>query len=798
MLSDTQFREYITFIHALKGVAKEYITITRNSEPNRMVGVRAKNNVCSWVVSSKMGRSISTESRTAEKSFVILSEYDDSVLEIWDQPQPVQVVRTNKRGRLQKGSYNPDFLVLSNDGPKVVEVKPAEVLEELIESQPDNWVKRANGEYSYLPAKKAFSDMGLAHEVFCYSRDIRYRVANLELMLRSRSVGAVEPCLQSRLYKLFEESFSWSLYGLKNSLSLNCYTPLIQLVDQGEIFFDIDNELLSEPRGCFITSDMSLVGESKALRDSQKIYNDDLLSISIAKFPSYSCAAKALEKLRKIESGAGAERSIRRWKQQVRVGSSKGLTPFQSLIPRTYLSGNRVCRVSDVVVDYLQKYFVNTHGPSQGLSDYRSYIRYKDMAKEHHPDFDPVSRRTFMRRLREIPASVIAKARQGRRGENAAADPSDPTERSLKAQLPWQAAAIDHYKADVYLVFYSNNGQIFVERPWITAMIDLSTGAVLAITLSFRDPSRNSCAKVIRECVRTHCRLPLEIIVDRGSDFRSVYFSALLAHYGVTLSLRPSAHSRYGGEVEGLFGEFKKMWLTQRPGNLADFEEARSVDGKLSPKQVAILKPYDFYKEIKAFTTWRDARPKGVHLESGRQRFLAGQKEFPFVGVSVNYDQDLMLATAVESKAYTVDFRRGIHIDDLYYYTPNIANIRGKKSKTEVRRDPENPHVVYALIDDIWEPCYSSQINSYSSLDQTAQFEQGLVAIEGVNLRRKVREEFDVELSRMCREMDKVRTDGEVPLISACVTEISENLDSKEDELDLDLDNLRVVSVGEW
>ncbi len=761
-----------------------------------MVGVRAKNNVCSWVVSEKMSHSISTESRTAEKSFVILCEYDDSVLEIWDQPQPISVVRTNKRGRQQKGSYTPDFLVLTSQGPKVVEVKPVAVLERLIESQPDNWIKSANDEYSYLPARKAFSDIGLVHEVFCYSRDIRYRVANLELMLRSRSVGAVSPCLKHRLYKLFEESFSWSLYDLKNALALNCYTPLIQLIDQGEIFFDLDEELLSEPRGCFITSDLNLVGEAKTLRNSQKIYKGGLSSTSITKFPSHSCAAKALGKLRKIESGAGAERSIRRWKQQIRDGSSKGLTPFQSLIPRTYLSGNRVCRVNDVVVDFLQEYFVNTHGPSQGLSDYRSYIRYKDMAKENHPNFDPVSRRTFLKRLREIPASVIAKARQGRRGENAAADPSNPEERSLKAQLPWQAAAIDHYKADVYLVFYSNNGQIFVERPWITAMIDLCTGAVLAITLSFRDPSRNSCAKVIRECVRTHRRLPLEMIVDRGSDFRSVYFSALLAHYGVTLSLRPSAHSRYGGEVEGLFGEFKKMWLTQRPGNLADYEEARSVDGRLSPKQVAILKPYDFYKEIKSFSAWRDARPKGVHLESGEERFLVGQKEFPFVGISVDYDQDLMLATAVESKAYTVDFKRGIHIDDLYYYTPNIANIRGKKSKLEVRRDPENPYVVYALIDDLWEPCYSSQINSYTSLDQSAQFERGLVAIEGTNLRRKIREEFDVELSRMCREMDEVRVEGEVPLISACATGMSENLESLEGELDLE--NLRIVSVGGW
>ena len=79
-----------------------------------------------------------------------------------------------------------------------------------------------------------------------------------------------------------------------------------------------------------------------------------------------------------------------------------------------------------------------------------------------------------------------------------------------------------------------------------------------------------------------------------------------MAHYGLILSLRPSGYPQFGGEMEGFFGEFVKQWLCQRPGNLADYKEVRSVDGSKAPKKAAILQPVDFYQELWAFCEWRE------------------------------------------------------------------------------------------------------------------------------------------------------------------------------------------------
>src|SRR5690606_37077107 len=153
------FEKYTTCSHSLSSAAKEYLITVRASPPSRAVGTGAGSNVCSWMVSSKMGFTLATESRTAEKAFVLLSEYDEDVLEIWDQPSPIRVSRTSKNGRLNVGSYTPDFLNLTISGPIITEVKPVDILQKLLQKEPDNWRLESEGVYRYEPAYRAFSEI---------------------------------------------------------------------------------------------------------------------------------------------------------------------------------------------------------------------------------------------------------------------------------------------------------------------------------------------------------------------------------------------------------------------------------------------------------------------------------------------------------------------------------------------------------------------------------------------------------------------------------------------------------------
>lgn len=335
--------------------------------------------------------------------------------------------------------------------------------------------------------------------------------------------------------------------------------------------------------------------------------------------------------------------------------------------------------------------------------------------------------------------------------------PVDPAQRNLKAQTAWQAAAIDHYLVDLYLIFFNQSDTPFVERPWLTVMIDLYSDKVLAFSISFLPPSRKSDSKVIRDCVRRHSQLPREIVVDRGADFKSVYFASLLAHYSVTLSQRPPGYSRSGGEVEGFFGEFKKQWLNQRIGNLADFKESRSVDGKMHPKKLAVLTPEDFYRELSAYCNWRDNKCRGIKPRSSDDTFQRSCTDFPHVSRKVKYDPEFIFVTAVECKDYSLNMQKGICVKGQWYSAPEMKSLLGKPKKQHVRIDPENPNVIYVKIVDRWVPFFSSNINTYAAKSIEHQIAEGLIKHEAFNLKSKIKECDNLLLAELVEEMDKCR-----------------------------------------
>lgn len=316
-------------------------------------------------------------------------------------------------------------------------------------------------------------------------------------------------------------------------------------------------------------------------------------------------------------------------------------------------------------------------------------------------------------------------------------------------------------------------------------------------------PCKQSVAKVFRECVRLHGRLPQEVILDRGSDFRSVYVSSLLAHYEVGNSLRPASHPRFGSVVERFFGEFKDQWLSQRKGNLADYKEARSVDGKLAPRRQAILRPADFIRELSKYRQWRENAMRGAHLESPGQKLTTLAGRYPFVSQPVDYDSEFLMMTAVDTKEYRVDQRRGISTNGRWYYAPELRQIRGRKKDVSVRLDPENPHVVYALIQGKWIPCYSSDASAYKTLDGPSQLATGLTQLEMTAQRRTFKQEQSQTLAKLVEEMDSAAAKSrDCPVaFSETTSQPKEDCEDSASESwidNLELDSLPPLAVESW
>ena len=220
MLTDQQFNEYVA-AQNLSLSSMEYIQEVRSSQASRMVGIRTINNVVSFVPSKKMGLTLSTESRGPERAFLLMSEYDERVLEIWDQPLPIQILRTDVNGRKIKRWYTPDFLVLTTDGPVIVEVKSEQSIDALAKRYPQDWIRLGDRSVDYVPGIDAFNGIGIQFKIFVFSNELRFLANNLDLMVRSRrNCSSID---LATLEKLFEQSFAWTLFDLKEKLGLVSY-----------------------------------------------------------------------------------------------------------------------------------------------------------------------------------------------------------------------------------------------------------------------------------------------------------------------------------------------------------------------------------------------------------------------------------------------------------------------------------------------------------------------------------------------------------------------------------------------
>ncbi|WP_168204115.1 integrase catalytic domain-containing protein [Aliikangiella coralliicola] len=763
------------------------------------MGTHARGNVVSWVPSPKLNnKTFATESRGAEWALNTLMQFDSKVLWYGDQPEPVDIVRSYKNGRKRRASYTPDGVSFTSLGPIVYEAKTLSDVEKLLVKYPSDWKRLESNAVVYIPAKEAFMRLGLTHKVYIYKPEDYIYITNLDHILWARA--SLEFCSpeSSEINKAFEMQFVLTLAVLQNQLKLSNQTPLIRAIDEGHIVVDLKDQLITDSENCLASTTHALLEHGKELRRSQLVYRKDLVnSKNLSLVPSLKGAEGALVRLEALNKGL-SNRSTRRWKARIKAGEQLGLSPFQSLISNYHRCGNRKKNLNYKVQNFLNNYLLNSFIHRQGISEYRGFVDYQSLARDAHPEFSPVSHKTFTRHLSKIPPEVIAYAKGGNRMGNQMALPTDPEHRHLKAQTAWERAAIDHYCVDLYLVVYAKKDKIVAERPWLTLMVDLYTGKVLAFSISFKKPSRHSVAKVLRSCVRNHGSLPREIIFDRGAEFKSVYLASLLAHYSVILSLRPAGNPRYGGEVEGFFGEFKKLWLCQRSGNLANYKEARAVDGKKTPKKAAVLFPADFHRELKLFCAWRENACRGTGGHSAEILFEQSCKDYPYVSRTISYDAEFIIVTCVEAKKYTVDMQRGINVLGTWYSSPAMQLLLSKPRKNEVRLDPENPNLIFVKVCDQWEPFYSSEINAYSAKSPEHQLAEGMIKHEAANLKKKIRFEDDIDLARLVHEMDRVREEQEAPPILEF--EMTESITEEQVEVFSKLKNttVRPLNIRAW
>lgn len=246
MLNDSELARLCQQL-GLSQQAQLVIEGIRKSPPARRVQ-SAAGNVSVRYPSRKMGLVIQAESHKVELARIYELEYDDKVLEYYDQPPSIKLTYQAKSGRAVTAVHTPDFFVIQRDSIGWEELKTEEGLRQQAEDKPHRYVQGENGRWCCPPGERYAGQWGLYYHVHS-SAEINWVLQRnlifLEDYLHGEAPRVNEAAVQAVCALVTRTP------GLKLDELLKCAQPassddIYTLIVTGQLYVNLGNVPLAE------------------------------------------------------------------------------------------------------------------------------------------------------------------------------------------------------------------------------------------------------------------------------------------------------------------------------------------------------------------------------------------------------------------------------------------------------------------------------------------------------------------------------------------------------------------------
>jgi transposase InsO family protein len=247
MLTQDQFTQYCHRLD-LSEAAQTVLNTIRTSPPVRRVRSSAKN-VAVRYPSRKMGMVIQAESHRNELAFVYEMEYDDEVLEYYDQPSVIKLSYQAKNGRNVGVLHTPDFFVLRADGAGWEECKTEADLHHLAEQMPQRYVWDKQGGWRCPPGEQYAAPYGLSYRIRS-SAEINWIFQRNLIFLQDylrEDCPDVADTAQVEVEQAISSEPGIKLNQLLQSVQQTSSDDLYRLIATGQIYADLRGAPLAEP-----------------------------------------------------------------------------------------------------------------------------------------------------------------------------------------------------------------------------------------------------------------------------------------------------------------------------------------------------------------------------------------------------------------------------------------------------------------------------------------------------------------------------------------------------------------------
>jgi putative transposase len=724
-----------TYIRRLKlsKETQERLIHIRSSPPSRTPEAR-KGNMPVWYPSKKMQCIIKAESAKVEFAFLLQTEHDDDVLEVWDQPPSIPLEYLDKRGRLQRPMHTADYFVFRYRECGWIECKPVEKLQQFAQQGSKRYVLDEKGQWRCPPGEAFAAKHGLTYQVWS-SDQINWAVQDNTLYLEDyyqdlERLNIPETTLEI-LYRFVDEHPGITLADLR-AAAHDVPADLINIaIARHALYVDLATYRLSEPWRTPVFRSRPLARASSQSRDqgnemvteskdrASRITSEGQALLDQASDVDLATAlfrnrvinpddyqddeqVQAAPRIATVQA-----RTKQRWQQRYREAETQYGSGFLGLLPGYHNCGG-TRKIGTEVITLIHSvlethYDTLTRKPKRG-----AYGEYLKRSEEQH--LEPVSQRTFYTEAhchKTVYEQIVV--REGMRAAYPFKDYVHESEKTVSrhGEYAWAMAHLDHTELNLVLCD-SRTGQS-LGKCWLTLLILSHPRRIAAFYLTFDPPSYRSCMMALRLCVKRYGRLPTAITVDGGPEFHSVYFEQLLALYCVRKHQRPASEPRFGSPQERLFGTMETEFLYHLLGNTQATQQPRTMTKATDPERLAV---WTLPKLAEQVQQWADEEYETIrHPALGmtpREAYeLSMKRDGERVHKYIEYDDTFLKATFPTTRKGTakVEPGVGVRMNYLDYWCEAMRDVTVENTQVKVRYDPFDVSSGYARIDGKWREC---------------------------------------------------------------------------------------------
>lgn len=249
--------------------ARILIEEIRSTAPSRRVRGGAGNVVVRYP-SRKMGFVIQAESHKVELAGIYEYEYDEEVLEYYDQPPPIKLSYEARNGKRVGVIHTPDFFMIRSDGIGWEEWKTEDELEKLLLRMPHRYERGEDGRWRCPPGENVAGPLELYYRIrssaeidWVLQRKLRF----LEDYFRSEGACA-SPELVEKVRSRLEVSPGLSLGQLLEWRSEVTSDNLYAMIAAGDIFVDLRAAPLVAPDKVRVFSHAAMAEACRVVRET--------------------------------------------------------------------------------------------------------------------------------------------------------------------------------------------------------------------------------------------------------------------------------------------------------------------------------------------------------------------------------------------------------------------------------------------------------------------------------------------------------------------------------------------------